>query len=224
VLLALGALALAACGELRVLPAADPMAGTKKSTPPPLRDRPGVTVLAHEPVPLDEPLLPELLPPPLPERSVVGGRTVTEAERRASDRDTQRPDAAAVPRPADLVALPAPEAPAADASPLERGRYLYGLHCATCHGVAGRGDGPSGQALLYPPSDLTRVAERRGGVFVAAEIAAHVDGEIPHPSHGSADQPIWGPGLPLGDAGELDALLRFLETLQVPAAEEDVRS
>ncbi len=225
-ILVIGVLVLAGCGPLSVLPAADPNAGHKQPTRPPLPERAGVTVLSHEPVPLDEALVPELLPPPLPERSVVGGRTVTESERRASDRVTERSDGLAVPGPSDLVSLAAPEAPAADALPVDRGRYLYALHCATCHGGSGLGDGPSGQALLYPPSDLTRVAERRGGVFAAAKIAAHLNGQIPHPSHGSADQPIWGPGLQLGDAGtgELQALLRFLETLQAPAAEEEVGS
>jgi mono/diheme cytochrome c family protein len=219
----LAALLLTGCAELRVLPAADPMAGRKRATPPPIHGRPGVTVLAHEAVPLDEPLVPELLPPAIPERSVVGGRTVSEGERRASKLETARPDAPPTPGSRDLVAMPVPVPPPADATPSERGRHLYALHCATCHGPTGRGDGPSGPALLYPPADLTRVAERRGGVFVAAEIAAHLDGQVPHPSHGSADQPIWGPELRLGDAhgAQLDALLRYLETLQPPLAEEE---
>jgi putative copper export protein/mono/diheme cytochrome c family protein/alkyl hydroperoxide reductase subunit AhpC len=35
------------------------------------------------------------------------------------------------------------------------GEALYRTHCATCHGAAGRGDGPGGAGLPKPPADLT---------------------------------------------------------------------
>jgi putative copper resistance protein D len=35
------------------------------------------------------------------------------------------------------------------------GAALYRTHCATCHGVGGRGDGPGGAGLPRPPADLT---------------------------------------------------------------------
>lgn len=224
--LAIAALALSACGPLKILPAKDPLVGRKGPTAPPLKEREGITVLSHEPVPFDESLIPELLPEPVPERSVVGGRTVTEAERRASDLDTARPDAPAIPGSRDLVALPAPMPPAANAPLPEQGGYLYALHCATCHGIAGRGDGPSAAALLYPPADLTRVAERRGGVFIAGDIAGHLDGRIAHPSHGSGEQPIWGPGLGLAepDAASLASLLSYLESIQNVEAPDEPAS
>jgi mono/diheme cytochrome c family protein len=42
---------------------------------------------------------------------------------------------------------------------IERGRALYVRHCATCHGDAGRGDGPlarlHAQRTSRPPYDLT---------------------------------------------------------------------
>ncbi len=38
---------------------------------------------------------------------------------------------------------------------VERGRALYAEHCASCHGPAGRGDGPAGVALDPAPGDLT---------------------------------------------------------------------
>lgn len=217
-------LALAACGPLKVLPPIENPGPRKNATPPPIGDRPGVTVLSHEPVPLDEPLVPELLPPPLPERSVVGGRTISEGEQRASELASARPDVPATPGAGDLVVMPAPDPLLPGATPVERGRHLYALHCATCHGASGQGDGPSGPGLLYPPSDLTRVAERRGGVFKATDVAAHLDGRVRHPSHGGVDEPIWGPDLRLDAAedGQLEALLQYLEALQVtpPEAEE----
>jgi len=44
-----------------------------------------------------------------------------------------------------------------------RGKALYAQHCAGCHGVDGRGDGPAGKGLEPAPSDfhdLERLAQR----------------------------------------------------------------
>ena len=38
---------------------------------------------------------------------------------------------------------------------IANGAALYRAHCATCHGPAGRGDGPGGAGLPRPPADLT---------------------------------------------------------------------
>ena len=43
----------------------------------------------------------------------------------------------------------------AQAPTLARGAELYQTNCASCHGVAGRGDGPAGVALDPPAPDLT---------------------------------------------------------------------
>jgi mono/diheme cytochrome c family protein len=37
---------------------------------------------------------------------------------------------------------------------VERGRELYQRHCQQCHGVGGRGDGPTSPALVRKPADL----------------------------------------------------------------------
>jgi len=37
---------------------------------------------------------------------------------------------------------------------LERGKTKYSIHCATCHGDSGKGDGPVGLKFA-PPTDLT---------------------------------------------------------------------
>ncbi|HEY8393814.1 MAG TPA: CopD family protein [Thermaerobacter sp.] len=55
---------------------------------------------------------------------------------------------------------PAPEV-------LERGREIYALHCASCHGPAGRGDGPAAAGMVPPPADLTGVHVRQ-----------HTDGDL----------------------------------------------
>ena len=43
---------------------------------------------------------------------------------------------------------------------LARGRELYGVRCASCHGDAGRGDGPAAASMNPPPADLTAPALR----------------------------------------------------------------
>lgn len=47
-----------------------------------------------------------------------------------------------------------PSVPYAAAS-IAHGASLYRIHCANCHGPAGRGDGPASAGLLQPPADLT---------------------------------------------------------------------
>jgi hypothetical protein len=71
------------------------------------------------------------------------------------------------------------------------GAVLYADHCAVCHGAGLRGDGPMAEILLIPPPDLTRIAERYGGVFPRAGIARRIDGRDPILSHGG-DMPIFG--------------------------------
>ncbi len=37
---------------------------------------------------------------------------------------------------------------------LKRGKFKYGIHCSTCHGATGKGEGLVGQKYV-PPTDLT---------------------------------------------------------------------
>lgn len=39
---------------------------------------------------------------------------------------------------------------------LTRGKSLYQIHCATCHGLAGRGDGPTAESLRVAPANFHR--------------------------------------------------------------------
>ena len=72
------------------------------------------------------------------------------------------------------------------------GGELYRLHCASCHGAAGRGDGPVASALLRKPPDLTRLAARRGGNFPEMEMRRIIDGRDVPEAHRGRDMPIWG--------------------------------
>lgn len=46
----------------------------------------------------------------------------------------------------------------ADSASLARGRQVYDTNCASCHGAAGKGDGPAAQALKPKPADLAMMA------------------------------------------------------------------
>lgn len=71
----------------------------------------------------------------------------------------------------------------------ERGADLYGAHCAVCHGVSARGDGPMAAALTVPMPDLTELAA--GGVLPLLDVVARIDGRVQLPSHGGP-MPVYG--------------------------------
>jgi len=66
------------------------------------------------------------------------------------------------------------------------GESLYRRLCASCHGVAGRGDGPAGAALCPRPTDLTRL---RSGM---PELMRQIDGRRTTRAHGTKQMPVWG--------------------------------
>lgn len=72
------------------------------------------------------------------------------------------------------------------------GRDLYLRYCASCHGVAGKGDGPAAEAMDPRPTDLTRLRERYGGQHPLREIMSAIDGRRPVRAHGDSDMPVWG--------------------------------
>jgi len=104
------------------------------------------------------------------------------------------------------------------------GRADFVEHCASCHGTSGRGNGPAASSLKKPPSDLTRIAERRGGEFPSGEISKFIDGRNELPPHGSREMPVWGREFTtrMGDDDIGDELVRgrhlilveYLKTIQ----------
>lgn len=74
------------------------------------------------------------------------------------------------------------------------GGWDYHNSCASCHGSAGQGDGPLVRYLVSPPTDLTQLARRNGGVFPRTEVLAVIDGRSSTEigPHGSREMPIWG--------------------------------
>lgn len=74
------------------------------------------------------------------------------------------------------------------------GRWDYQNSCASCHGASGRGDGPLLRYLVTPPTDLSLLARRNGGVFPRERLVAVIDGRASTDigPHGSREMPVWG--------------------------------
>ena len=74
----------------------------------------------------------------------------------------------------------------------EAGRDAFMTYCASCHGADARGDGPAARSLVARPPDLTLIAQRRGGAYPMADLAALIDGRAMSGAHGSREMPVWG--------------------------------
>ncbi|HEY7402299.1 MAG TPA: c-type cytochrome [Candidatus Angelobacter sp.] len=85
------------------------------------------------------------------------------------------------------------EQPATHLQASLQGVDLYRAHCASCHGLDGRGNGPVAAALNTPPADLTRIAERNGGIFPLERIKKIIAGDQLVSAHGPREMPVWGP-------------------------------
>jgi mono/diheme cytochrome c family protein len=106
----------------------------------------------------------------------------------------------------------------------ERGKLIYAVRCASCHGIQGTGDGPAAPGMRVAPPDLTKISERAGGAFPSPRIIEVImyGGNIA--AHGSETMPVWGRVFSdeggRGRAGGLHsrravlALKRYLETIQ----------
>lgn len=121
--------------------------------------------------------------------------------------------------------------PLAQAEPTDlvakSGRELYQQFCASCHGTAGRGDGPVAGTLGVEVPDLTRMASRQGNFFDRDRVERIIDGRAVIGAHGRRTMPIWGEMLSKAQLGDPDAeraartvvvrLADYLWQLQVPA-------
>jgi mono/diheme cytochrome c family protein len=111
-----------------------------------------------------------------------------------------------------------------DAQDANYSAMLYRQHCASCHGEDGRGHGPVEPYLTVKPSDLTRIAARRGGDFPRDQLGRIIAGDEAVAAHGTRTMPIWGEQLqvdvigtvnkPVVARGRIGFLVDYLETLQ----------
>ena len=110
------------------------------------------------------------------------------------------------------------------------GRTVFVSACASCHGTSGRGDGPLASALEPKPADLTKIAERRDGLWPMVEVMSTINGyyrqTLPHNQMPIFEDLPEGELVPV-DTGDgkiiptpvtLIALTNYLETIQVPEA------
>lgn len=92
-------------------------------------------------------------------------------------------------------ALAAPAQPEAASSPgafVLSGKSDYQFHCASCHGLDARGDGPAAVVFKIRPANLTLLSKQNGGVFPAKRVFRVIDGTASVRAHGSREMPVWG--------------------------------
>ena len=107
------------------------------------------------------------------------------------------------------------------------GRALYQDYCASCHGPAGKGDGPAAEGLGNAPADLTGIAARNGGVFPTVRVMSTIDGYTRRSDRASVmpelgvvlqEGPLvlvdTGDGIMTPTPANLVALANYLESLQ----------
>lgn len=108
----------------------------------------------------------------------------------------------------------------------DTGAADYAQFCASCHGAAGKGDGPAAAGMRPPATDLTLLAQGNDGRFPRLRVMNRIDGY----TMGMSDSPMpqFGQELRVGptvlfDAGDgtltptparLVALTEHLERLQ----------
>jgi mono/diheme cytochrome c family protein len=94
-------------------------------------------------------------------------------------------------------------------------------HCAGCHGVDGKGQGPVAKNLCEPLPDLTAI-QRKEGKFPGTKIKLLIAGEVGETemtAHGTREMPVWGRVFREArgqDRSRLDvyALTKYIESIQ----------
>jgi mono/diheme cytochrome c family protein len=99
-------------------------------------------------------------------------------------------------------------AAAQESEVIAAGEIEYQRHCATCHGMDARGDGPLAKYLTVKPADLTQLAKKNGGEFPFWQTYRIIDGRDEIRAHGTREMPVWGQRF-LAEQGSKD---RYSET------------
>lgn len=99
-----------------------------------------------------------------------------------------------------------------------KGRVSYAQLCVSCHGPAGKGDGPAGPLLKTQPGDLTSLSRKYHG-FPTMRVMTWIDGEKAS-ALGARDMPVWGRKFRRVGGGraaalmEVLALTKYLQSIQ----------
>jgi mono/diheme cytochrome c family protein len=100
------------------------------------------------------------------------------------------------------------------------GADMYKTWCASCHGTAGKGDGPAASALKKTPADLTLLTKKNAGKFPVERVRNYIEGKSAVDAHGSREMPVWGNVFEAIDASQAGITFRvvtlttYLQTLQ----------
>src|SRR6202158_2128866 len=97
---------------------------------------------------------------------------------------------------------------------LERGKHMYVQYCASCHGDAGKGDGPGGANLAIKPQDLTQGAVMNP---LTDEFLHRIISDGPKTVVLSSLMPPFKPQL--GDR-QIDEIIQYVRTLAQPAYDQ----
>ena len=109
---------------------------------------------------------------------------------------------------------------------LEAGKREFQRSCATCHGIAANGNGPSANALNVQPADLTQMSKKHGGTFLFWRTYEKISGrdEDIIRGHGTREMPIWGErfraepdadsAYNMGVRGRILSLVHYLQSIQ----------
>ncbi|MGE5246496.1 MAG: c-type cytochrome [Betaproteobacteria bacterium] len=99
------------------------------------------------------------------------------------------------------------------------GKNMFRQYCATCHGLDGKGHGPTADSLKKAPADLTMIQEA-GKKFPGERVAHAIEGTGEGGPHGTREMPVWGqvfrytkntPPVPLA----VQRLVEYIATIQV---------
>lgn len=133
---------------------------------------------------------------------------------------------------AAAMTLAVPVAQAQSQAPIAKvdlGKREFEAHCASCHGVTGKGNGPLVQLLRAAPPDLTTFAKANGGVLPMERFYVSILGDKVA-AHGTRDMPVWGQAYRIAAAnyyvdvpydadayvrGRVLSLLEYINRLQV---------
>jgi mono/diheme cytochrome c family protein len=107
-----------------------------------------------------------------------------------------------------VIASLTSHAAAQESEVIAGGEIEYQRHCASCHGMDARGDGPLAKYLTVKPADLTQVAKKNGGEFPFWQTYRIIDGRDEIKAHGTREMPVWGQRF-LAEQGSKD---RYSET------------
>ena len=74
---------------------------------------------------------------------------------------------------------------------IDLGKAEYELNCAHCHGISGKGDGPTSEFLTPRPPALTGLAKANGGILPVVMIYDTVTGKDRKAGHGTLEMPAF---------------------------------